>query len=301
VAEYEKFVRIHETGAMVDEAKTRIAKLKNTSAEEVESLLNMKKQDAPMSAPEAAVSSPSPAATPAPAASAAATPAAADPGGVKLTDPKEYLKQVLAKAKAAKNPQPAAPAAAAAPTAAPTPVAKAEEKKETPPPVAAAPAALEPEKPVAAPPVETPAPVSIAHVEEPAPVEAAAPSPAHVEHLEVHAAEIPVHFHGEEEAPSAIPEFSLDQPLPASALDGFVLDEQEVLEAITQVDTQSVEQESQVLEAVEAIRSSHIAEDDLLEDGPTSSPTSIPSFPTAPLQTPSSDNPSPSKVKHGFF
>ncbi len=90
--------------------------------------------------------------------------------------------------------------------------------------------------------------------------------------------EEPIHssYATEEETSSSIPAYNPDQPLPASALDGYVLDEQEVLNAIVQVDTQSVEQESQVLEAVEVMRASHATEDELLEDSPQAPPTPVP-------------------------
>ncbi|HEY5040218.1 MAG TPA: hypothetical protein VIJ93_14215, partial [bacterium] len=117
----------------------------------------------------------------------------------------------------------------------------------------------------------------------------------------------------EEESISSIPVYLPDQPLPASALDGYVLDEEEVLNAIAQVDTQSVEQESQVLEAVEAIStpaSARLADDEMLEDGPQTPPTSVltPSVSAAPkpvsFSTPSIPPSNPSKknsVKHGFY
>lgn len=106
-------------------------------------------------------------------------------------------------------------------------------------------------------------------------------------------------YQEETPADSGIPLYSPDMPLPASALDGYVLDEQEVLEAIVNVDTQSVEQEAQVLEAVEAIHSSRATDDELLEDTslPASvmSPTIMPQRPTPPPAG------GPSTVKHGFF
>ena len=106
----------------------------------------------------------------------------------------------------------------------------------------------------------------------------------------------------QEEGPadSGIPLYSPDMPLPASALDGYVLDEQEVLDAIVNVDTQSVEQEAQVLEAVEAIHSSRATDDELVED--SSLPASVMS-PTAMPQRPTTPPPAggPSTVKHGFF
>lgn len=119
-------------------------------------------------------------------------------------------------------------------------------------------------------------------------------------------------YSAEEEINSSIPTYNPDQPLPASALDGFVLDEQEVLNAIVQVDTQSVEQEAQVLEAVEAIHSAHGGDDELLEDSPleTPGPLSMPSVssPPKPASAATYTPPPPpsapsgkSNVKHGFF
>jgi hypothetical protein len=54
-----------------------------------------------------------------------------------------------------------------------------------------------------------------------------------------------------EEAP--IPTFSLDQPLPVSALDGFMLDDSEVINALGEMDTNSLEAQADILEAVEVL------------------------------------------------
>ncbi|HTC19394.1 MAG TPA: hypothetical protein VK859_01005, partial [bacterium] len=79
---------------------------------------------------------------------------------------------------------------------------------------------------------------------------------------------------------------------------------------IVQVDTQSVEQESQVLEAVEVMRASHATEDELLEDSPHTPPTPVPmhspsSAPkpstASPLSSPAPAQPQKSTIKHGFF
>lgn len=317
VAEYEKFVRIHETGAMVDEAKTRIAKIKNISEEEVERLLNSKKQDAPMASEGAPkTSAPAPVST----ASSAAPAAAADPGGVKLTDPKEYLRQVLAKAKAAKNPQAATPEPAASPKASASPSPATPKSAETPPTAkpsvaAASTAPIEKNEPkaetpgISVPPVAKAEPVDFSTISKPPviptpppvpePVSASEPAltaeTAVVEETPALEAPETAAVHYQEEPDSSIPVYLPDQPLPASALDGYVLDEEEVINAIAQVDTQSVEQESQVLEAVEAISSpaAHHAEDEILEDGaePLSSSISMPSL------NPSKKN----SVKHGFY
>ncbi len=340
VAEYEKFVRIHETGAMVDEAKSRIAKIKNISLDELEKLLNMKKLDAPASAETApkepipssidALSSPTPAPTP-----PNAAPLPAETGGVKLTDPKEYLKQVLAKAKAAKNPQGTAPTTASSTQAA----TETSESKPMATAVLTSPVSiLEPPSvsipsitphstgvptqtdPI--PPIESVQPssrqatdlskttlppiVPIAFQAQPVPVVEISAAPIELAATEV----LHTPYSAEEETNSSIPVYNPDQPLPASALDGYVLDEQEVLNAIVQVDTQNVEQEAQVLEAVEAMRASHITGDELLEDSPQMPPipisipslSSIPKPPTAPpIPTPLPSTPQKSTIKHGFF
>ena len=46
---------------------------------------------------------------------------------------------------------------------------------------------------------------------------------------------------------------SLDQPLPVSALDGFMLDDSEVINAIGEMDTNSLEAQADILEAVEVL------------------------------------------------
>ncbi len=100
------------------------------------------------------------------------------------------------------------------------------------------------------------------------------------------------HFSLNEEPPAAIPEFNMDQPLPTSALDGYVLDEHEVLDAIVQVDTQNVEQEAQVLEAVEVLRAPApipASEDPVSQSAAAPSPASAPAAPGK------------SGVKHGFY
>jgi hypothetical protein len=97
-----------------------------------------------------------------------------------------------------------------------------------------------------------------------------------------------------------IPIYTPDQPLPESALDGYVFDDlpaegQEVLEAIAQVNVDNIEQESQVLEAMETIAPmTHSHSDELLEE--IEAP---PSIVTAPRSAP--DAPPASAVKHGFF
>ena len=82
------------------------------------------------------------------------------------------------------------------------------------------------------------------------------------------------------------------------------------MNAIVQVDTQNLEQEAQVLEAVEAISINHGSDDDLLEDSPHAPPTPIamPSLSavskTAPQPGPAAAPPNPgqkSGIKHGFF
>jgi hypothetical protein len=113
-----------------------------------------------------------------------------------------------------------------------------------------------------------------------------------------------------ETSPAPEPSFSFDN-LPASALDGYELDEQDVLNAIAQVDTRSVEQEAQVLETVEAIGLS--SSDELIEDSPmelpaASQPASLhlappPAgapgfFPSTEPAPPPSSNP---VIKRGFY
>jgi hypothetical protein len=116
-------------------------------------------------------------------------------------------------------------------------------------------------------------------------------------------------------APSAPPTASLPQPaaetefsfdnLPASALDGFQLDEQDVLDAIARVDTQSVEQEAQVLETVEAIGLS--SSDEFLEDTMENSVVSHPASPALPplgahSETPDAPPPGGKPViRRGFY
>ena len=116
-------------------------------------------------------------------------------------------------------------------------------------------------------------------------------------------------IHFQETIPSAEPEFSFDN-LPASALDGYELDEQDVLNAIAQVDTQSVEQEAQVLETVEAIGLSSSDEvlDDSTREFPTTvmpdSPADIPPAPTPatpPRIDPAPDSGSQPVIKRGFY
>jgi hypothetical protein len=51
----------------------------------------------------------------------------------------------------------------------------------------------------------------------------------------------------------SIPTFNLDQPLPVSALDGFMLDDNEILNAIGEMDSNSLEAQSDILEAVEVL------------------------------------------------
>lgn len=243
---------------------------------------------------------------------------------MKLTDPKEHLKQVLAKAKAAKDlaagitpPAPAAaapvkpvsPAAPVIPTA-PKPVAP-PVVAAPPPPKPAAPAApviptipkpAAPPPPVVAAPAPIPVPVMPVTPEPiPEPVE---PAAVIVEEpvipVEEPVAVAPQPFVLPEEPLGQIPIYTPDQPLPESALDGYVFDDlpaegQEVLEAIAQVNVDNIEQESQVLEAMETIAPmTHAHSDELLEE--TEAP---PSMVTAPHSAP--DGPPPSGVKHGFF
>ncbi len=292
IAEYEKFIRIHETGAMVDEATSRFARLKNIPVGEVEALLNIKKQDAA-----AAKTAEIKAEADAVAAAQPSVPHAGAAAGIKMTDPKEYLRQVLAKAKAAKAGAAAAatpaPAEAVQPTTSAAPAAPPAPKTPVAPPpipplpkaVSAAPVApvsipvpkpippplmpsipvpiapIPPIQPVPnAPPVPTvkPAPAQppVPDVTS-APTEVMPPEPPPAESLPIPEEEVSqppvvesVPFVEEE---AAIPAFSLDAPLPASALDGYVLDEDEVFNAITQYDTNSIEAESEILEAMEVL------------------------------------------------
>jgi len=244
-AEYEKFVRIHETGAMVEEAKSRLAKLRNISIEELEQILNSKKQDSPDKKP-APVPEPTTKTESVPASTAAKS-------GLNLVDPKEHLRQVLAKAKAAKNPPPVQ-------AETPKTISKPAPSKEAPP----APA--------------KPGPALSRAEDSPAPVPATPPAPPTARFTE--------------EAEASIPAYAPDQPLPASALDGYVLDEQEVLETIVQVDTHNAEQEEEVLEAIEAISSPGMAHP------PEKNPEPAPPSGTEPTPTPTSSKP---LIKRGFF
>jgi predicted Zn-ribbon and HTH transcriptional regulator len=220
----------------------------------------------------------------------------------------------LAKAKAAKNPQPPAAAPVSAPAKAETASAVSPPSPE-PTPVAAEKKAekLDFDKPIT-PPLKplAPLPVSEPTVAAPVEVKPMEPSPPQTAAVPVSAEPPPTRpIHFEEETYSAIPIYSPDQPPPASALDGYVLDEEEVLNAITQVDTQSVEQESQVLEAVEVIHMPVLnqAGEDLLEDPPAHKSASMDSIsihspsksPAVPSVPPPSDPPAKSSVKHGFF
>jgi hypothetical protein len=121
--------------------------------------------------------------------------------------------------------------------------------------------------------------------EAPAPSVVQSPIPA-IETFPTAATGPSEHFSLSEESPSAIPNFSLDQPLPTSALDGYVLDDNEVLDAIVHVDTGSIEQEAQVLEAVEVLS--------------TPAPLPTPETTAPPAAQPQSD-PGQSTIKHGFF
>jgi hypothetical protein len=362
VAEYEKFVRIHETGAMVEEAKTRIARIRNISLEDVEQSLAQKKQDAPGGSghPERTVSqSPTPATptTNSPPVPATATgsqlnstpspnPAPADPGSVKLTDPKEYLKQVLAKARAAKNPQAAAPetipagtpGSPAAPTSSaasatlipqvpkpvtvpkPTPSLAPDSVSEPTPPAAPQPKIVmvpRPQIPVPAPapsPMASPQPAPVPAPVSPPPEETAPPTdPVSLTTQPEPAAEgvlptplepvaqvVPIAMTSPEvsnaaTAPATEPAFSFDN-LPVSALDGYELDEQDVLNAIAHVDTQSVEQESQVLETVEAIGLS--SSDEILDDSAQDLPAPSTGTPSVDSAVPPSANP---VIQRGFY
>ena len=113
------------------------------------------------------------------------------------------------------------------------------------------------------------------------------------------------------EEETVIPAFSLDAPLPASALDGYVLDENEVFDAITQFDTTSIEAESDILEAVEVFSApmAPVAFADEPAAQPVSEiqasiPTPIPSVPVPAPAAPIPSTPAPVKskntIKHGF-
>jgi len=79
-----------------------------------------------------------------------------------------------------------------------------------------------------------------------------------------------------------IPLYNPDLPLPVSALDGYVFDDlpsegQSVLNAIANVNVDNIEQEAQVLEAMEVIAPmTHLPTDELIEE------TEAPPMPTSP-------------------
>jgi hypothetical protein len=79
-----------------------------------------------------------------------------------------------------------------------------------------------------------------------------------------------------------IPIYAPGMALPVSALDGYVFDDlpsegQQVLDAIAQINTESIEQEAQVFEAMEVITPmAHIGGDELLEE------TEAPPMPSSP-------------------
>ncbi len=354
IGEFEKYIRIHEKGAMVEEAKSRIARLKNISIEEVDRILDMKKDDAPTLAQGTEKSE----AAPKQESGAATTAEIQEKFGVKLTDPKEYLKQMLAKAKAAKTAQmdktnapgdksvtaslpagttpnakvsstPTVPAKLEAPSgqtaqvsrseASDSPAPRIETKETNEEKIADLTPTSQPAP--SAPPSEEPISKENQVISHSAPVFADIPL-VQVEkdkgHHKDHGEQVldqppsntmPIHFEGEDDTASSIPVYSPGQPIPASALDGYLLDEHEVLEAIVRVDTQNVEQEAQVLEAVEAIQvSKHASEDELLEDPIPEPipPVPLPSEeqkspPAEKAPPPPPDLPSKINIKRGFF
>lgn len=104
--------------------------------------------------------------------------------------------------------------------------------------------------------------------------------------------------------------------MPASALDGYVLDENEVFNAITQFDTNSIETQSDILEAVEAFTAptatvvpaaESVEVPESVAPPVSAAPVSIPEplpLPSAPLPSPVAVAPPPAKpknqIKHGF-
>ena len=133
--------------------------------------------------------------------------------------------------------------------------------------------------------MEAPQEMPVAAVEEPVVMEAPVPEPP--------AASVPAG--GTSPAPVTakplvlpdaplgdVPVYVPGMALPTSALDGFVFDDlppvdQQVLEAIAQVNTESVEQEAQVFEAMEVITPmAHVGSDELLEE------TEAPPMPSSP-------------------
>jgi len=127
-----------------------------------------------------------------------------------------------------------------------------------------------PEPPAAAVPVEAASPAPV--MEAPAPPEEA-PLEEPVQARPMVLPETPL---------GDIPLYAPGMALPTSALDGFVFDDlppvdQQVLEAIARVDTGSIEQQAQVLEAVEVITPmAHVGGDELLEE------TEAPPTPSSP-------------------
>jgi hypothetical protein len=132
-------------------------------------------------------------------------------------------------------------------------------------------------------------------VEEPLPV------PVQEEELAMPAAVEPVPYVEEE---TVMPAFSLDSPLPASALDGYVLDEDEVFNALTQFDTNSVEAESDILEAVAVTEepTAPIYHEPLVVSVPDvqahipAPPPPIPQSPPPPAPTPVQSAPIPAPI-----
>jgi len=115
------------------------------------------------------------------------------------------------------------------------------------------------------------------------------PVPVQEEEIAAPAVVEPVPFVEEE---TVMPAFSLDSPLPASALDGYVLDEDEVFNAITQFDANSVEAESDILEALAVTEepTAPIYHESLAAPAAPATPPAAPAAPAKPKNS----------VKHGF-
>jgi hypothetical protein len=120
--------------------------------------------------------------------------------------------------------------------------------------------------------MESPEEAPVTVIEEPI-LEAASPEPTPVAAKPLVLPDAPL---------GDVPVYVPGMALPTSALDGFVFDDlppvdRQVLDAIAQVNTESIEQEAQVFEAMEVITPmAHIGGDELLEE------TEAPPMPSSP-------------------
>ena len=293
VAEYEKFMRIHETGPMVAEAAMRIAQMKNISLQEVDDILDIKKQDfLETDTPPASFSTPEDPST----ASEPETPHPLEAAGVKFTNPREYLKQVLAKAKAAKLSKSEATNSAPEPEKQTTPAAqtlKPPVSPKTPPSdMNMVSASTNLNLPISEPKIKATPPTPSPFSEEPP-----TPTPSSLAQIETHPS-IPenkiktpspsiTHPPSQETSNST---FDFEHPILASALDGFVLDDHELLNTIDKLDSDNLESQATILEAFETLGHSsanHSAQTNISPFPPTPKPITPPD----PEGTPPKSNP----------